>query len=294
MKTNKLFAGTALALLLSTGLAAAANIDTNTARMQAMDKITGRVSEIDVPVDGEVQFGSFSIVVRKCVTRSPEETPENTAFVDVVDNYNPEKPVNIFKGWMMSSTPALNAVEHPIYDVWLLKCYNTDTKGKKLLTPDELAKRDNVPMQLTESALTEADNKTVADVTVETSAPATSTEEQSVTAAPENAAEKPQPKEVVSVVVTGADENTAEEDGAPKALLQIEQVETEPASETAPETASETAPEPAPTAETEPITTTESAAKPEAATETPEEDGFISFEDEEDNSELSAEALAGE
>ena len=286
MKTNKLFAGTALALLLSTGLAAAANIDTNTARMQAMDKITGRVSEIDVPVDGEVQFGSFSIVVRKCVTRSPEETPENTAFVDVVDNYNPEKPVNIFKGWMMSSTPALNAVEHPIYDVWLLKCHNTDTKSKKLLTPDELAKRDNVPMQLTESALTEAGNKTVADVTVETSAPATPTEEQSVTASPENAAEKPQPKEVVSVVVTGADENTVEEDGAPKALLQIEQVEIEPASETAPE--------PAPTAETESITTTESAAKPEAATETPEEDGFISFEDEEDNSELSAEALAGE
>ncbi len=282
MKTNKLFAGTALALLISTGSAAAANIDTNTARMQAMDKITGRVSEIDVPVNGESQFGSFSIVVRKCVTRSPEETPENTAFVDVVDNYNPEKPVNIFKGWMMSSTPALNAVEHPIYDVWLLKCYNSDAKGKKLLTKEELEARDNVPMQLVESSLPAEENKPAEDAKVETAAPA---EEETVSVAPENTAEKPQPQEVVSVVVTGANEDTVEEDGAPKALLQIEQVENVPAAENAPSTDSEQ-----PAAAEEPAAPEE----PQNAVEAPEEDGFISFDDEEENAGLSAEALVSE
>ena len=123
------------------------DIAMNTAHMQAMDKITGHVSEIDVPVGGIVNFGSFSILARKCVTHSPEETPENTAFIDVVDNYDSDNPVNIFKGWMFSSTPALSAVEHPIYDVWLLKCYNSSKYDKnKLLNEEELAIRDNLPM----------------------------------------------------------------------------------------------------------------------------------------------------
>ena len=124
--------------------AQAKEIDTNMAQMQAMDKITGRVSVIDVPVNGETRFGSFSIVVRACKTRPPEETPENYAFVDVVDSYDSEKPVNIFKGWMLSSSPALNAVAHPIYDVWLLKCYDGEVDKSKLLTADQLKARDEI------------------------------------------------------------------------------------------------------------------------------------------------------
>jgi len=128
--------------------AVADDIEMNTARMQAMDKITGHVTEIDVPVKGVVNFGSFSILVRKCVTRSPDEAPENTAFVDVVDDYESDNPVNIFKGWMFSSTPALSPVEHPIYDVWLLQCYNNNHLDKSaLLTEEQLALRDTLPMQ---------------------------------------------------------------------------------------------------------------------------------------------------
>ena len=114
----------------------AADIETNMAHLQAMDKITGRVSEIDVPVNGLANFGTFSILVRKCVTKSAEETPENTAFIDIVDNYQTSNPVNIFKGWMFSSSPALNAVEHPIYDIWLLKCYNSSSKNKNILSKE--------------------------------------------------------------------------------------------------------------------------------------------------------------
>lgn len=137
--------------LCSWGLASTAKSDDiamNTARMQAMDKITGHVTEIDVPVNGIANFGSFSILARKCVTHSPEETPEDTAFIDVVDNYESDNPVNIFKGWMFSSTPALSAVEHPIYDVWLLKCYNNSKQDPKhLLNEEQLALRDELPME---------------------------------------------------------------------------------------------------------------------------------------------------
>ena len=147
MNNSKLLFSVALSSLLIIQQADASDIITNTAKLQAMDKITGKVSEVNVPVNGLANFGSFSILVRKCVTKSPEETPENTAFVDIVDNYRTDNPVNIFKGWMFSSTPALNAVEHPIYDIWLLKCYNTNTEGRKLLSEEQLALRDTLPIQ---------------------------------------------------------------------------------------------------------------------------------------------------
>lgn len=143
-KINKLLACTALVSGFLCFDVQAKEIETNMAQMQAMDKITGRVSVIEVPVNGDVKFGSFSIVVRACKTRPPEETPENFAFVDVVDDYNGENPKNIFRGWMMSSTPALNPVEHPIYDVWLLKCLDGKVDSKKLLTAEQLKDRDGI------------------------------------------------------------------------------------------------------------------------------------------------------
>ena len=136
------------ALALSLSAAAlnvqATEIGTNTAKLQAMNKLTGRVSVIDVPVNGEAQFGSFSIVVRACKTRPPEEAPDNFAFVDVVDKQEDGTISNIFKGWMISSSPALNAIEHPIYDVWLLQCVDTEVDKTKLLTPEQLAARDEI------------------------------------------------------------------------------------------------------------------------------------------------------
>ena len=124
----------------------AAEIDMNTARMQAMDKITGHVSVINVPVNGSITFGSLSIVVRSCKTRPVEETPENFAFIDISDKGLKGEETNVFKGWMLSSSPATNALEHPIYDVWLLQCLNTTVDAKELLSEEQLAKRDNLPM----------------------------------------------------------------------------------------------------------------------------------------------------
>ena len=142
---NKLLTAVAIGSLCLSGQVRAAEIERNTAQMQAMDKITGRVSVIEVPVNSEVAFGSFSIVVRACKSTPPEETPENYAFVDVADSSFGKMQFNIFKGWMMSSSPALNAVEHPIYDVWLLKCIDTEVDKSKLLSEEQLKERDALP-----------------------------------------------------------------------------------------------------------------------------------------------------
>ena len=148
VKLNRLLSATALACGVSVSSAQSAEISTNVARMQAMDKITGMVRVIDVPINSEVKYGSFSIVVRACKTRPPEETPENFAFVDVVDNYKSENPVNIFRGWMISSSPSLNPVEHPIYDIWLLSCDNDKVNPQiKIMTEEELKAREQIPQR---------------------------------------------------------------------------------------------------------------------------------------------------
>ncbi len=146
MKNNVLSYALLSAVLFASFPIHAENLEKNTARMQAMDKITGRVSVIDVPVNGKVDFGSFSIVVRSCQTRSAEEVPDNFAFVDVTDTDPSGNKTNVFRGWMISSSPATNAIEHPIYDAWLLQCLDTKVNKSLLLSKAELDEINNIPV----------------------------------------------------------------------------------------------------------------------------------------------------
>ena len=138
-------------LILSTILATfcfsaySEEISTNAALMQSMDKLTGRVKKITVPVNSQINYGDFSLVLRACKKNPPEETPENFAFVDVADKSLGDKEYNIFRGWMLSSTPGINAIEHPIYDVWLLECIDEDVTNAKLLSKEQLDRRDALP-----------------------------------------------------------------------------------------------------------------------------------------------------
>lgn len=171
---NKLLWCSAICSTMLSFAVNAKEIEMNTAQMQAMDKITGRVSVINVPVNGEVNFGSFSIVLRACKATPPEETPENYAFVDVADTLQDGQQVNVFKGWMLSSTPALNAIEHPIYDVWLLKCQNGEVDKNLLLSPEELLDREGMVKQSELKAQEEAKKEIIEPQTAP--APAITTE----------------------------------------------------------------------------------------------------------------------
>ena len=126
-------------------IALSTEVSTNSALMQAMDKVTGRVNKITVPVNSKISYGDFSLVLRACKKRPAEETPENFAFVDVTDKSFGEDEYNIFRGWMLSSAPGINAIEHPIYDVWLLECVDSDVSNANILSSEELDIRDNIP-----------------------------------------------------------------------------------------------------------------------------------------------------
>lgn len=90
--------------------------------LQGLDKISARVSRFAAPVGQTVTFGDLSIVVRECDKSAPEERPENAAFIQIYENRPGEAQVRVFSGWMFSSSPALSALEHPVYDVNLLAC----------------------------------------------------------------------------------------------------------------------------------------------------------------------------
>ncbi|MBO5038500.1 MAG: DUF2155 domain-containing protein [Alphaproteobacteria bacterium] len=145
-KTNSVLFSTLIAGVFSF-TAKAAEIPTNAALMQAMDKVTGRVNKITVPVNSKISFGDFSLVLRSCKKRPAEEAPENFAFADVTDKSFGTEEYNIFRGWLLSSAPGINAIEHPIYDVWLLECIDTEVDASKLLSADELAQRDALPVK---------------------------------------------------------------------------------------------------------------------------------------------------
>ena len=92
--------------------------------LQGLDKVTARVSKFRVAVGTTIQFGTLKITVRTCDKRPPEETPESAAFINVYETRPGESTIRVYSGWMFASSPALAAMEHPVYDVWVVDCIN--------------------------------------------------------------------------------------------------------------------------------------------------------------------------
>jgi len=92
------------------------------AELQTLDKITGRVSTIDVAVGEPTKLGTLSILVRVCRKRPPEEPPESAAFIEITEKRGEAPAERLFAGWMFASSPAVSALEHPVYDVWMIDC----------------------------------------------------------------------------------------------------------------------------------------------------------------------------
>ena len=105
--------------------AEAARIANKVAVFQGLDKITGRTTSFDVYIDETVQFGALQVTPKVCYSRDDTEAPKTDAFVEVDEITLDRKIKRIFTGWMFADSPGLNAIEHPIYDVWLKTCKMT-------------------------------------------------------------------------------------------------------------------------------------------------------------------------
>jgi len=92
--------------------------------MRGLDKITGRPTSLVAPIGKPVAFATLTITARYCYSTPPSETPETAAFVQIEDRRPDQPGRRVFSGWMYASSPGLNALEHPLYDVWVISCNN--------------------------------------------------------------------------------------------------------------------------------------------------------------------------
>ena len=121
-----IFAGATMLVMLSTPVQA---VPRAIAVLQGLDKVTARVSTFEAPVGESVRFGALRVAVRHCDRTPPQEAPESAAFLEIDEVMEGEEPTPLFTGWMFASSPGLNALEHPVYDIWVLDCRGAEIEG---------------------------------------------------------------------------------------------------------------------------------------------------------------------
>lgn len=126
--------------------AVAETISNPVAAFSGLDKITGRITNFDVYINETVQFGALQITPRVCYTRPPTETQRTSVFIEVDQVSLKGSVTRVFTGWMFADSPALNAIDHAVYDIWLTGCkQSTDVPPPEGLTApaDDTVAADN-------------------------------------------------------------------------------------------------------------------------------------------------------
>lgn len=103
-------------------VAYAQKIKNQIAVFAALDKVTARISPLEIPINQSQKFGALTITPRVCNTRPPTKQPLTSAFVEIDETQLDTTEKRIFTGWMFAESPGLHAVEHPVFDVWLTSC----------------------------------------------------------------------------------------------------------------------------------------------------------------------------
>jgi hypothetical protein len=101
-------------------------LDQPVAVLQALDKVTARIKRLTVHVGQTGKFGTLSILVDACRKAPPEDPPESAAFLKITDGKS-DPPPTVFSGWMFASSPALSAMDHPVYDISVVDCSSDTT-----------------------------------------------------------------------------------------------------------------------------------------------------------------------
>jgi len=115
-------AGALLAGLAAGPVQADQRLENRVAVFSALDKVTATIKTLQVPVGETVAFGALKVTPRVCYSRPPTDLPKTTSFVEVDEVMLDGSQRRIFNGWMFAQSPGLNAVEHPVFDVWLTDC----------------------------------------------------------------------------------------------------------------------------------------------------------------------------
>jgi hypothetical protein len=110
-------------------------MENGVAVFSALDKVTATIKKLEVKLNETVQFGALKVTPRACYSRPPTEQPKTTSFVEVDEVQLDGKETRIFSGWMFAESPGLNAVEHPVFDVWLTECQKPKNVAQRYSPP---------------------------------------------------------------------------------------------------------------------------------------------------------------
>jgi len=111
-------------LIISNLFAETLKISETTAELSVLDKVSSKNTNIKIKVGEEFSFQNLSIKVLKCYNSEFDDDPEVTAYMQVKDKtMNNNDKVFVFNDWTFASSPSIRPFDHPVYDVWLKKCY---------------------------------------------------------------------------------------------------------------------------------------------------------------------------
>jgi len=109
---------------LSLPLVANENDEGKFVEIKILDKVSSKTDLLKLEIGKELKFKSLLIKSLKCKNSEFDDSPEIIAYIQVKDMTNVDNnEVFIFNGWTFSSSPAVNPFDHPVYDIWLTKCY---------------------------------------------------------------------------------------------------------------------------------------------------------------------------
>jgi hypothetical protein len=123
------------------------------ATLRGLDKVTAETRDFLAPVGEDVPFFALTISIKRCAKRPPEHSPPETIVgMEVYDRRTDgagaeERSERIFSGWMFGSSPALNPLEHPVYDVWVLDCVNSRAEPVETVTAEDRPARRRPTVQ---------------------------------------------------------------------------------------------------------------------------------------------------
>jgi len=116
------------------GNAVAENLKGNAVVLRTLDKVTATTKDYTVKIGDKLQYGSLTVAVKHCEKKPPEDVPETYAFLQIDDLKRDGKgddgqDVRVFSGWMLASNPAISALDHGVYDIWVIDCKVPAVKG---------------------------------------------------------------------------------------------------------------------------------------------------------------------
>ena len=130
-------------MLFGSLTASAADLEATSVLLRSVDKVTGRTSTFEIEIGVPTALNGLQITAQRCLKKPPEETPENAAFLTIEEDKDQSYHL-IFNGWMFSSNPAISAMDHPVFDIWVLDCLVPEPEITETAEPE--AENDFLPV----------------------------------------------------------------------------------------------------------------------------------------------------